>query len=134
MSYSTDPIFDAQRFTAAAAASAAEHEAQMERHEGDFIGAVRKLDANALAPWAPMVRDFSFTQGPTEAKRVERKRYPTVAEVMRESIDFGGPSDSEIMQFLANVAYGTDLATAPRTARILIGQMAHTYATNNTGL
>ena len=132
-----DPLIDHQRHLAAAEAHTAAIEAEMQEREGNFIRACRKLDANALADWAPVRHDASFISGPTDAQKIERRRYQTLAEVMRESLDYGGAndvSDTEVMQFFLNCAYGSDLANAPRTARILLERMARTFATNKSGL
>ncbi len=135
--YSSDPVLDAQRHMRQQELNTSAIDAEMQSREQSFIAACRNLDANAIADWAPKVRDVSFTNGPVDAQKIERSRYQTLAEVMRESLDYGGAndvSDTELMQFVIGCAYGADLANVPRVARILIMRMAATHATNNAGI
>lgn len=131
MQYSTDPIADAAahyepRLSADEAQAKAERDADRE-----FTAACEKLDANALAGFAPMVRDF--TASVASVSGLVPKRVQTLAEVMQEALDYPkGPSMTEAMQLLLNVAYGVDLEDAQAQARRLIERMAETWARQNT--
>jgi hypothetical protein len=128
--YSSDPVLDAQRHMRAQELRDRALEEERECHQSNFIEAVRKLDVSKDADWASRVQNTFVVDG-----RIERRvRTQKVFEVMRECINFGGPEDKDVMQFLANVAYGTDLVNAPQQARALIEHMATTYADNNTGI
>lgn len=136
MTYSTDPVADAAAYYEPLYA-AAEAQAKAERDMADdFLAACRKCDANALAAFAPMVNDWdAATRQPRAAVAPMPKRVQTLAEVLEESLDYGsGPSKTELMQLLLNVAYSADLVNAPTQARALLSRMADTFATNNVGV
>jgi hypothetical protein len=127
MSYSTDPVEDAavhydKIFSEAEAADKAEGDLAL-----DFLAACRKCDSNALARFAPMVNDYQSAFVPMP------KRMQTMTEVLEESLDYDGPTTSEVMQLLLNVAYGTDVVNAPEQARDLLNRMAATFAKFNVG-
>jgi hypothetical protein len=85
-----------------------------------FAMACRKADANALATWAPTVSDRDGGQ--------HARRAPDFHEVLLESLDFThGPSMSEVMQLVLNVAHGTDLAEAREQARCLLERMGEEW-------
>ena len=127
--YSTDPVADAAayykpRYAADEAQNKAEREA-----DAAFMAACGRCDANALADFAPMVRDW--TQKCISIDKAP-KRVQTLSEVMQESLDYvNGPSMTEAMQLLLNVAYGSDLVSAQDQARRLIERMATTWAAQN---
>jgi hypothetical protein len=131
MSYSTNPVADASayyepRYTAAEAQAKAEWEA-----DRAFTAACAAGDANAIATFAPMVRDFTAPVSPVGA--YVPKRVQLLTEVMQESLDYpSGPSMTEAMQLLLNVAYGTDPVAVQDQAKRLIERMATTWASQNT--
>ena len=133
MSYSTDPVADAAayyepRFTAAERQAKAEAQAA-----DDFLSACRKGDANALATFAPMVKDYETARRLQCATADVPKRYETLTEVLQESLDYtNGPCMTELMQLLLNVAYGSDVVNAPAQARSLLQRMADKWAWINT--
>lgn len=95
----------------------------------DFLAACQKADANALATWAPAVNDYTglHTVG---APRPQRR--PALHEVLVEALDStNGPSMSELMQLLLNVAHGANIAAAPMQARQLLARMATSWARYN---
>ena len=129
MTYSTDPVADASAYYEPRYA-ADEAQAKAEREADDaFMAACGRCDANALALFAPMVRDWTFKVASVDKAP---KRVQTLTEVMQESLDYpSGPSMTEAMQLLLNVAYGADLVNAPAQARRLIERMASTWAAQN---
>jgi len=93
-----------------------------------FWLACTKLDANAPAPWAPTLGDYShpFREGVPQPQRI-----PALHEVLTDSLDYaGGPQMAEVMQLLLNVAHG-DAGKAPEQARVLLDRMARTWAKFN---
>ena len=125
-----DPIADAAAYYEPRYA-AAEAQAKAEREADDaFMAACGRCDANALADFAPMVRDFTASVSPVSA--YVPKRVQLLTEVMQESLDYpNGPSMTEAMQLLLNVAYGTDLQAQQDQAKRLIERMATTWASQN---
>lgn len=98
-----------------------------------FIKSCQKLDANGTAWFAPMVNDFSKVRSPLPVGTPIPKRTQTLAEVMVDSLDYvGGPSMTQAMQLLLNVAFGADCqANLARQARELLAEMANAHASNN---
>lgn len=103
---------------------------------GEFLAACRKADANGLCDFALMVTDVD---GMNRTVLVDPnpgatpKRYQSLAEVMYDSLDFGtGPTTTELMQLVLNVAHGTDLVNAPAQARALLGRMAESFGNQNS--
>jgi hypothetical protein len=94
-----------------------------------FRESAQRADANALVQWAPMVTDWERARRrPVDPTADQPKRYQTLSEVMAESLDFDhGPSETELMQLLLNVAHGSNLATAPAQARDLLRRMGEAY-------
>jgi hypothetical protein len=129
MNYSTDPVADAAAYYEPRY-GADEAQAKAERQAGDaFMAECGRCDANALADFAPMVRDWTFKVASIDKAP---KRVQTLAEVMQESLDYpSGPCMEELMQLLLNVAYGCEVANAPAQARRLIERMASTWASQN---
>lgn len=129
MTYSTNPVADAAayyepRYAADESQNKAEVQAAI-----DFMKACGKCDANALAGFAPMVRDW--TQKCISIDKAP-KRVQTLTEVMQESLDYqNGPSMTEAMQLLLNVAFNADIVNQPAQARALLGRMASTWAAQN---
>jgi hypothetical protein len=94
----------------------------------DFFIACVNADANAPAPWAPTVGDYShpFREGVPQPQRI-----PALHEVLTDSLDYTtGPQMSEVMQLLLDVAHG-DAAAAPEQARALLDRMTRTWANYN---
>jgi hypothetical protein len=124
-----DPVADAaayydRRDAETEAQIAAEVQASV-----DFIKTCAKRDANALADFAPMVRDWTFKVASIDKAP---KRVQTLTEVMQESLDYpSGPSMTELMQLLLNVAFNEDLVNQPTQARALLSSMASTWASQN---
>lgn len=98
-----------------------------------FIKGCAQKDANTMAEFAPMVRDWDAAKHmPVSIGAYTPKRYQTIAEVMQESLDYAaGPSMTEAMQLILNVAYGSDTVNAPAQARALLSRMAETFAKYN---
>jgi hypothetical protein len=102
--------------------------------QADFLAAADKGDANALAPWAPFTTDWALIKSSAIDQRTAKslpKRAQTLAECMAESLDYGnGPSLSEAMQLILNVATGCDESTTSQ-ARRLLERMAESFAYHN---
>jgi hypothetical protein len=130
MSYSTDPVLDAARhYEALDQAQEAQVAAEFAA-TGDFLAACHKGDANALADFAPTVRDL--TGGIESVGANTRQRMQRLHEVMAESLDYGnGPTMSEAMQLLINAAHSDDLASVQMQARALLRRMGSTWAEQN---
>ena len=126
MSYSDDPLRDAERWLAEQeAAENAAIAAQTERY-AEFLSACRELDASAPATFAPMVRDFVPLQ-PFSA--VSPIRHQTVSEVLGDSLDLDGPAQVELHQLLLNLAYGkSTLAELQSQANALVVRCAAAWA------
>ena len=136
MSYSTDPVADAAAYYEPRD-DYAERQAQAEHDMAQaFQAACQRRDANALASFAPMTTDWDAVQRQPHAFGTPTpKRRQTLTEVMEEALEYRkGPSKTELMQLLLNVAYGADLADAPAQARYLIQRMAHSFAGQNAEL
>lgn len=125
----SNPVLDAERFMADLFARQEAREAAAASMADQFRESAQKADANAFAMWAPLVNDWERTRRqPVGVTADLPKRYQTMAEVMAESLDFDhGPSETELMQLLLNVAYGADLANAPRHARDLLRRMGEAF-------
>ena len=133
MNYTTDPVADASSYYESVYA---QQDAQLraELNAGfDFLRVCNKCDANALADFAPMVNDWDASKRQPRAVGAPMpKRVPTIAEVLEDSLDYGkGPSKTELMQLLLNVAFGPDLLTAQAQSMELLGRMAATWAKYN---
>jgi len=129
MTYSTDPVADAAAYYSK---RDAETEAQIKAEvqaSVAFMQACRKGDSNALADFAPMVRDWTFKVSSIDKAP---KRVQTLTEVLTEALDYQtGPSMEELMQLLLNVAFNEDLVNQPAQARSLLTRMASTWAAQN---
>jgi hypothetical protein len=100
---------------------------------GEFLAACRKADANGLCDFAPMVLDSPVYPVPFLPGVIVPSRLQTLGEIMQDSLDFGtGPTTTELMQLVLNVAHGTDLVNAPAQARALLGRMAESFGNQNT--
>jgi hypothetical protein len=132
MTYSTDPVADAAAYYEPRYA-AADAQAKAERDADDaFMAACGRCDANALADFAPMVRDWTFKVASIDKAP---KRVQTLTEVMQESLDYpSGPCMEELMQLLLNVAFNRDLVNQPARARDLVARMAGTWASQNVSV
>jgi hypothetical protein len=132
MGFSTNPVADADSFYAAQhSRDEAFYQAEAALVE-NFKSACAKGDANAIVEWAPRVTDFDAMRkaGVNFGKHAQYKRCVTMAEVMNDSLDFArGPSHTEVMQLLMNVANGGDCKAQ---ATSLIDQMAKRWADANT--
>jgi hypothetical protein len=106
MSYSTNPIQDAERHHAKIQA----RDSLIDQAERDvyeqFMAAALAGDANAVCRWAPMVRDFDRPPGPGGERR---KRCQTFAEILDESTDTRAVQQIEVFQLLLNAANGADV-------------------------
>jgi putative protein kinase ArgK-like GTPase of G3E family len=132
MSYSTNPVADAAAYYDARDAQEALQEIAEASNAGRFTDACRSMDANALAPWAPMVTDWNASRKPGAAPVA--KRMQTLQECMSDALDLGtGPSTSEVMQLVLILAYSADShANQARRARELVDSMARQWARHNT--
>ncbi|HAX23082.1 MAG TPA: hypothetical protein DCY64_22700 [Hydrogenophaga sp.] len=100
-----------------------------------FNRAAMACDANALAPWAPLVIDNERRQqlGMRWDEKNLPQRQQTLTEVMTEALDYtNGPVMAEAMQLLLNVAFGADLVNAPSQARGLVERMGRCFAFHNS--
>lgn len=125
----TNPVLDADEYLDSLFAKQEASEAAADAMAEQFRESAQKADANAFAMWAPLVTDWERARRqPVGVTTDLPKRYQTMAEVMAESLDFDhGPSETELMQLLLNVAYGADLANAPRHARDLLRRMGDAF-------
>ena len=62
----------------------------------DFMRAIRKGDMNAVATWAPMVRDHGD----------KSMRFPTVGEVLWDVLGYERANWPECLRIVCAVAYG----------------------------
>lgn len=107
---------DANRLSDAlgAASEHTEAEAYLRR---EFIVAAMAGDMKRLAMFAPLCTDYSLLA----------KRYPTVGEVLQESLDYKtGPQFDEVFQILCEVA-----REGNEKAKALIGRMADKWVQMN---
>ena len=126
MSYSTDPVLDAQRHYDALYSHAdrvREAELQMST---EFMKLALRGDAGAIADFAPPVLDFS--QGVSNVRNVP-KRVPRLHECIREAVD-SLDNEQELMQLLLNAANGMDVRA---DATLLLSQCASKFAKTNVG-
>ena len=125
----TNPVLDADQYLDSLFAKQEARQAAADAMACQFRESAKKADANALVQWAPLVNDWERARRQPVGVTTELpKRYQTMAEVMAESLDFDhGPSETELMQLLLNVAHGADLANAPRHARDLLRRMGEAF-------
>lgn len=100
----------------------------------DFMKACQRLDANALADFAPLTTDWDAVRaGPRAVGAPMPMRVPTLSELMSDSLDLGnGPSTTEVMQLVLSLAFSSDAqANQAHRARQLLASMAATYAAYN---
>lgn len=120
---STNPVLDADRHYGKVY-DYAERMAEAEQNMADdFEELAMKADANALAGFAPLVRDW-----PNAGKRV-----PTMTEAMAEALDYtNGPTMTEAMQLILNAAYGNlSPEVVKAQARDLVERMGKAHARVN---
>lgn len=103
---------------------------QLERSKrhiySEFMAAVRKHDLTAPAPFAPLMYDF---RQPAQPNGLKTKRLQTVAEVMRESVDYGqSPSFEDLLLLVLDCARGKEMRLKAET---LIQRMAWAFADMN---
>ncbi len=129
MSYSSDPVRDAARhFDVVDAREARIEEAERIVAE-EFTAACAQGDANALCLWAGMTTDWERVKRPVSADQKLPQRALLLNEVMVQAMEWReGPSISEAMQLLLNLAYGGDCQNLQGLARTLINRMAATHA------
>lgn len=127
MSYSTNPVQDADRFQSAAY-SYQEAAEQAERLLVDeFIKAARAGRMQAPALFAPSTTDWL---APPKADNTRYMRYQLVGEVLGDSLNYGmGPTLAEAMGLLCKVAYGGE--SQKEAAQALLGRMALAFAQQN---
>jgi len=95
----------------------------------EFETACQKADANAICLWSGHVVDWSQCPSPISTNQPKPLRSQVLHEVMAESLDYAdGPSMSEAMQLILNVANGMDCKDM---AQKLVNRMAQTYAKFN---
>jgi len=136
MSYSADPVLDADRHTDEMFRKSDEQDRAEMALAGRFLAMAKQADANALCDFASTTDWDAMKRQPIDQRTATRlpKRQQTLAEVMAESLDYSdGPSLSEALQLLLNVAHGADLVNAPAQARALLGRMAEKWAYFNVG-
>jgi hypothetical protein len=135
MSYSTDPVLDADRHTASLYASQAAQEQAEAAMDRGFRAACDLGDAKAMAPWAPLTTDWdAVNKRPVDQRHATSlpKRQQTLAEVMFECLDMrAGPDISEAMQLILNVANGKDPQAAIDQARSILNKMVSAYVAQN---
>jgi hypothetical protein len=101
-------------------------QAAEDQYEADFLAQAKIGDANALCGWASTVADRSNISGVVSIDKLSR-RARTFAEVASDTLDLGnGPSMTELIQVLLNVASG--LPETQTQAQDLIESLAANYA------
>lgn len=111
------------------------HDDAQERAEAayvmDFIKACQKLDANAIANFAPEVADFDMVTYPRPVNARIPKRLQTLAEVVVDGLE-SGPGITPAVQLILNLAFGTDCqANLARRARELLAEAANASASEH---
>lgn len=128
MNYSTNPVMDADRYLTANDNFLEERAKAEQLMADEFLAAVRAGRITAPAVFAPKTADHV---APKKADGSRYLRYQTVAEVMAESLDYGGgPQMADVMGLLCRVAKG-EVQTA--AARELLNRMAASFAKYNVG-
>ena len=132
MSYSTDPVQDADRHYGALHAQQDAQEHAESQAADDFMAACRKCDANAVAAFAGQTTDWNAARlsGFLGTPRPMRKQ--PLSEVMADALD--DSSRCELMQLVLNVAFGNDLVNQPPQARALLSRMATAWASENVAV
>jgi hypothetical protein len=130
--YSSNPVADAAAHYDAIDAQADLQEFAEAANAAEFTNACKRMDANALAPWAPMATDWNAPRALGAAPVA--KRMQTLKECMEFSLDLGnGPSMNEVMQLVLVLAYSADAhANQAARARDLLQRMANKWASYNT--
>lgn len=105
MSYSTDPVLDAERHTSALNRYSEAVKAAELQMSAAFVNRAQRGDAGAAAEFAPAVRDYSkgIQSADTLPKRAQR-----LHECIREAVDYLD-TEQELMQLLINAATGLDV-------------------------
>jgi len=115
-----------RRIAAQDACQTALAQAELAMHD-DFVSACKAGDVNARCEWAPLAVQRS-SDGTYRHSKVQ-----TLDDVMAGSLDYGkGPSTTDVMALLLQVAFGADNVNNPARARVLIDRMASTFARFNT--
>ena len=129
----TDPVADAGTYYDELARQAERQEQADIAASIEFVKACAKGDANAIASFAPMTVDWALQQKrPFVHGAIMPMRTQTLSECMNDSLDLGsGPSVSELMHLVINMAFGADSVNAPAQARDLVSRMASTWAAHN---
>lgn len=129
----TDPVAAAAAHYEPRFAAAQAHATALEQATDDFLMACRRCDANALATFAPLIKDYEASRKLQSVDAHMPMRYESLTEVMQCALDYSnGPSMTELMQLLLNVAYGADLAAQRPLAHNLLQRMASKWASMNT--
>ncbi len=130
--YSTDPVADAAAYYEPRFA-AADMQAKAEQAAGAaLMAACRSGNVNALATFAPMVKDFEAARKLQDVKAPVPMRYQTLSEVMQDALDYThGPCMSEAMQLLLNLAYGNNLENTQHQAQLLIERIKEAFVQYN---
>lgn len=128
-----DPVADAALYYGAIHA----HNDAQERAEAayvvDFIKACQKLDANAIAHFAPAVADFDLVTYPRPVNAHVPKRLQSLTEVVVDGLSCeSGPGLTAAVQLILNLAFGTDCqANLARRARELLAEAANASASEH---
>lgn len=122
MSYSTNPVIDAARYWEPRYAAADRQQQAEASMSDDFLSACRHADANALAPWAPQVTDY--TGKPYAVGAARPRRLQTLAECMTDALDYLD-AHTELHQLLLNAAAGADVRAQ---ATALLARLADGFA------
>lgn len=127
MSYSTNPVMDADRHLTAQDSYQDATEKAERLVADEFLKAAREGRMQAPALFAPSTTDWL---APLKADGTRYMRYQQVGEVLGDSLGYGaGPTLSEAMGLLCKVAYGAEPQKA--AARELLGRMAEAFARQN---
>lgn len=136
MSYSSNPVLDADRHTEEVFDLAERQQAAEVALGAKFLKLAGKADANAVCDFATTTDWDAVKRQPVDQRTATRlpQRHQTIAEVMTDALDYtDGPSLCEVMQLVLNVAHGSDLVNTQAQARELLGRMAAKWAHFNVG-
>ena len=116
-----------------------DHEAQSQAEAAyivEFMSACQKLDANAIAMFAPLTTDWDHEASALYKKGSRPMRMRRLSEVMEDALGiFNGPKMEQVMQLVISLGFSADShADQSKRARQLLASMAQASASNNVVL